>query len=153
MKIVLSATGTSMGAQTSPIFGRAPYLVLVDTGTLECEGITNPAASAGGGAGIQAAQLVIGRGAQAVVSANVGPNAFQVFQAAGILVYACPAGTVEGAVRAFNDGRLAPLGAATMAGHTATAPQAPESVESLESQAAALRAEIAALRQQINNSQ
>ncbi|MHB0857077.1 MAG: NifB/NifX family molybdenum-iron cluster-binding protein [Anaerolineae bacterium] len=158
MKIVVSASGGGPGASISPIFGRAPYLVFVETDTMSCESFINPAAAAGGGAGIQAAQFVIGQGAQAVVSANVGPNAFQVFEAAGIAVHSCSSGTVEEAARAFATGRLPTIGSATTGSHSGTSPQAAQhptslpaeaTVESLEAQAGALRAQIADLQRQL----
>ena len=80
MKIVVTANGADLSAQTSPIFGRCPTYVFVDTESMAFEAIENPAVSASGGAGIQAAQFVIERGAQAVLTGSMGPNATQVFQ-------------------------------------------------------------------------
>jgi predicted Fe-Mo cluster-binding NifX family protein len=65
---------------------------------MEAESVDNPAMSAGGGAGIQAAQFVVERGAEAVVSGNVGPNAFAVFESAGVPVYLFGGGSVREAV-------------------------------------------------------
>ncbi|NLS79672.1 MAG: dinitrogenase iron-molybdenum cofactor biosynthesis protein, partial [Chloroflexi bacterium] len=81
MKIAISADGPNLEAQASPIFGRTASFILVDTDTLAWEALDNAAIGAAGGAGIQSAQFVIQRGAQAVVSGSVGPNAFQLFRA------------------------------------------------------------------------
>ena len=117
MKIAVTANGADLDAPTSPIFGRCTTYMLVDTETMQYEAIANPAISAGGGAGVQAAQFVIERGAQAVVTGNVGPNAFGVFQAAEIPVYLFKEGTVQQAVEAYQGGRLSSISDATVSAH------------------------------------
>jgi predicted Fe-Mo cluster-binding NifX family protein len=117
MRIALTANGADLDAPISPIFGRCSTYIFVDTETMQYEAIANPAVSAGGGAGVQAAQFVIERGAQAVVTGNVGPNAFGVFRAGGIPVYLFKEGTVQQAVRAYKAGRLAPVADATVSAH------------------------------------
>jgi predicted Fe-Mo cluster-binding NifX family protein len=107
MKIAVSATSEGLDAPSSPIFGRCRYLVLVETDTLDCESLPNPAISASGGAGIQAAQYLAGQGIQAVVTGNVGPNAYQVLEAAGISTYLYEGPSVREAVDAFAKGELA----------------------------------------------
>ncbi|MBC7264177.1 MAG: DUF5320 family protein [Chloroflexi bacterium] len=113
MKIAVSATGTDLGAEVAPVFGRCPYYLFVDTDTMQFEAVQNPTVSAPGGAGIQAAQFVISRGARAVLTGNVGPNAFGVFQAAGVSIYPIAGGTVQEAISAYKEGRLQALGGAT----------------------------------------
>jgi predicted Fe-Mo cluster-binding NifX family protein len=117
MKIAVTANGADLDAPTSPVFGRCPTYILVDTETIQYEAVANPAVSAGGGAGVQAAQFVIERGVQAVVTGNVGPNAFGVFQAAGTPVYLFKGGTVRQAVEAYKGGRLSPASSATVSAH------------------------------------
>ena len=106
MRIAVTATGEGLDAPTSPIFGRSAYLSLIETDTMDCETLSNPAVSASGGAGIQAAQFLAERGVQALVTGNVGPNAFQVFSAAHIPVYLYNGPSVRQAVQAFVSGEL-----------------------------------------------
>jgi predicted Fe-Mo cluster-binding NifX family protein len=113
MKVVASAMGEDLNAEVSPVFGRCPMYIIVDTETTQFEAVPNPAMSAPGGAGIQAAQFVVSRGVQAVLTGNVGPNAFNVLQAAGITIYPVSAGTVQQAVDAYKNGQLQPISAAT----------------------------------------
>lgn len=117
MKVAVTANGRDLDAPASPIFGRCTTYILVDTETMHYEAIPNPALSAGGGAGVQAAQFVVERGAHAVVTGNVGPNAFGVFQAGGIPVYLFKGGTVRQAVEACKEGQLSPASGATVAAH------------------------------------
>lgn len=102
MKIAVTANGTDLDAPASPVFGRCPSYIFVQTETMQFEPVENPAVGAGGGAGIQAAQLVVERGAQAVVTGNIGPNALDVFQAAGVPIYLFAGATVREAVEAFK---------------------------------------------------
>jgi len=117
MKIVVTANGGDLDARASPVFGRCPMYVLVDTETMQFEAVENPALAASGGAGIQAAQFIVERGAEAVVSGNVGPNAFNVLQAAGIPVYQFGGGTVRQAVEAYVTGTLPAARGATTGAH------------------------------------
>ncbi len=117
MKIVVTATGEGLDAPTSPVFGRCPFYVFVNTETMAFESVDNPAKSAGGGAGIQAAQFVVEQGAQAVLTGNVGPNAFDVFRAAQVPVHLVSGGTVRQAAEAFKAGRLPLSQTATARAH------------------------------------
>lgn len=114
MKVVVSSSGPGLDAEVSPIFGRCPYFVLVDTETNEARTIVNPAISASGGAGVQSSQMMIREGAEAAIGMNVGPNAAQVFMASGVPVYQAEPGTVRQAVEAFVAGTLPQLGTPTV---------------------------------------
>ncbi len=113
MKLAVSSMGEDLTAEVSPVFGRCPMYLFVDTETMEFEAVPNPAMSSPGGAGIQAAQLAVSKGIQAVLTGNVGPNAFNVLQSAGVQVYPASAGTVQQAVDAYKSGQLQPISGAT----------------------------------------
>ncbi|MEW6547590.1 MAG: NifB/NifX family molybdenum-iron cluster-binding protein [Bacillota bacterium] len=120
MKVAVAAQGQNLDSPVDLRFGRAPFFLLVDSETLECESISNPAVNSAGGAGIQTAQLLARSGARAVVTGNVGPNAMSALRAAGIEVYAARGGTVRETVQAFLRGELVPLADATVASHLGT---------------------------------
>lgn len=115
MKIVVSAKEPDMASPFEPRFGRAANFVFVDTETGEWEGLANPAMSAGGGAGVQAAQFVANRGAETVVSGDFGPNAFATLNAAGLKMFVAREGSVAELVAQFKAGELREVGAATRA--------------------------------------
>jgi predicted Fe-Mo cluster-binding NifX family protein len=117
MKIAISANSAGLDAPASPVFGRCPIYTFVDTDSMEAESVENPAMSAAGGAGIQAAQFIVERGAQAVLTGNVGPNAFDVFQAADVPVYLSGEGTVREMVEAYKAGQLPNAGGANVQAH------------------------------------
>jgi predicted Fe-Mo cluster-binding NifX family protein len=117
MKICVSAANQSLDAQIDPRFGRCQYFVIVDSDTKEFETISNDATSAMHGAGIQAAQTVVKKGAEVVVTGNVGPNAFQVLSAAGIRIVTGVSGTVKEAVEQYTRGELKEISGPTVGGH------------------------------------
>jgi predicted Fe-Mo cluster-binding NifX family protein len=117
MKVCISTTGDTMAAPLDPRFGRAQRYIIMDTETKAFECIENPAAMAGGGAGTRASRLVIDKGVQAVLTGNIGPNAFAVLQAAGIAVYTGLSGSVQDAVDGFEGGSLQPVAAPTAQAH------------------------------------
>jgi len=104
MKIAVSASSPDLEGSVDPRFGRCSYFLIVDPETMEFEAVENPYVSASGGAGIQAAQLVAGKGVQAVLTGNCGPNAFQTLKAAGVKVVVGVTGTVSEAVRKYASG-------------------------------------------------
>ena len=109
MRIAISAMGQNLEAQVSPVFGRCPYYILVNTETMEFEALPNPSLSAPGGAGIQAAQLIASKGVGAVLTGNTGPNAFSVLQAVGISVFTGATGTVRDTIERYKIGQLTPI--------------------------------------------
>jgi|YelNatPaOPRAMG01_1025707.scaffolds.fasta_scaffold02639_20 predicted Fe-Mo cluster-binding NifX family protein len=106
MKVAVSATGNSLDSQVDPRFGRCAYLIIVDTNTMQFEAIENASAFEASGAGIQAAQTVVSKGVEAVVTGNVGPNAYQVLSSAGVRIFTGAYGTVREAIERLLKGEL-----------------------------------------------
>jgi predicted Fe-Mo cluster-binding NifX family protein len=121
VKIVVSSIGDSLDAQVSPIFGRCPYLIVVDAESMDFQAIPNAAVGASGGAGIQSAQFVAQQGVEVVLTGNVGPNAMGVLNAAGIKVYPVNEMTVRQAVEAYRLGDMQQVSQATVAADTGKA--------------------------------
>lgn len=96
MKVMVTAQGDGLDAVVDPRFGRARWLLVVDTATGAVEALDNSAtAEAAHGAGNETARRAAAAGVAAVITGNVGPNAMRTLQAAGIPVY-----TVDGRVTA-----------------------------------------------------
>lgn len=106
MRIAISALQPDLDGEMDPRFGRCPYFVIVDTETMETETFANQNAGASSGAGIRAAQAVVGKGVDAVVTGRVGPNAHEVLSAAGVAMYTGVSGKIRDALAMFKAGRL-----------------------------------------------
>jgi predicted Fe-Mo cluster-binding NifX family protein len=120
LKIVVTANSTDLDAPVSLAFGRCPVYVFVDTDTMHFEAVENPELDILRGAGFEAAEFVVERGAQAVMTGNVGPNAFSVFHSSGVSVYLSGRATVREAVEAYKAGRLQPVEGANVLTHSGT---------------------------------
>ena len=118
MILCITATGKDLDAQVDPRFGRCGYFIFVNTDTMEYEAFDNSAAGATGGAGIQSARFVADKGASAVLTGNLGPNATQALQAAGIQMLLGAGGvTVNQAVEGFKKGVYTEASAPSVESH------------------------------------
>jgi len=118
MKICVSAVASGLDAQVDPRFGRCQYFTIVDTDTMEFESIENASIAASGGAGIQSAQFIANKGVGVVLTGNVGPNAYNTLQAAGINIVTGVSGTVREVAEAYkNDGFGASTSGPTVDAH------------------------------------
>ncbi|KPK64610.1 dinitrogenase iron-molybdenum cofactor biosynthesis protein [candidate division WOR_3 bacterium SM23_42] len=106
MKICITSQGNNLDSEIDPRFGRCKYFIFVDKDGLEFEAIQNPNVEARGGAGIQSGQLVAGREVEAVLTGNVGPNAFETLKAANIDVITGLSGTVKEAIARYKKGEF-----------------------------------------------
>lgn len=118
MKICITAVSNTLDAQLDPRFGRCPYLIIVDPETMQFEAIINESQDATSGAGIQASQLIVNKGAKALLTGNIGPNAFQALSAAGVEIITGMSGTARDIVEQFKRGKLKKTDAPTVNGHS-----------------------------------
>ena len=118
MKIAVTSQGAEMDSPVDPRFGRARHFVLVDTDTGEFTIHDNAQnLNAPQGAGIQAAEAVARLGAQAVLTGNVGPKAFEALRAGNVTMYTGVSGSVRQAVEEFKAGQLQSAAKANVQGH------------------------------------
>jgi predicted Fe-Mo cluster-binding NifX family protein len=146
MRVIVTAEGSDLSASASPRFGRCQTFVLVETETMEYEALPNPALSASGGAGVQAAQFVVEQGVQAVLTGNLGPNAAEVLQAANIPVHLNGEATVRASIEAFKAGRLPVARGANVGAHAGMGMGRGRRQRQSATPAPAREAEIAALK-------
>ena len=118
MKIAVTSKGTGLDSDVDPRFGRAAYILIVDSDTLEFEVIDNKEnINALKGAGIQAASSVANKGAEVLLTGYCGPNAFKALNAGNIGVANDASGSVRDAVNAYINGKLPLADKANVEGH------------------------------------
>lgn len=99
MRIAVASTGPELSSQVEPRFGRAKYIIIHDTGSPEPEVLDNQEISQlTGGAGVKAAETVVGKQVDYVISQNFGPKALQVFKAANVKAAVVSGETVAHAI-------------------------------------------------------
>jgi predicted Fe-Mo cluster-binding NifX family protein len=107
MKIAVTAVGTDIDSPVDPRFGRAAYILIVDSETFDFEVVDNKEnVNALKGAGIQAAKTVSDKGAEVLLTGFCGPNAFETLSAANVGVANNASGSIRDAVKAYLDGQL-----------------------------------------------
>ena len=108
MKVAISSTGKNLESEVDARFGRCNYFLIVnieDKKIKSVKVIKNTAVSQIGGAGISAAEIVANEEVNAVITANLGPRAFSVFNQFGIKIYQGQ-GKIKDVVQKFIGGKL-----------------------------------------------
>ncbi len=107
LKLAVTSQGKDLDSPMDPRFGRAPYILIVDTLNHGFEVLDNSEnVNAFKGAGIQAAVMVSDRGAKVLLTGYCGPNAYKTLEAAGVKVANDVSGTVRDALLAYNEGKV-----------------------------------------------
>jgi predicted Fe-Mo cluster-binding NifX family protein len=120
MKVAVTAQEREFSSPMDLRFGRARWIHVVDTETGAHEVHDNTVhLNLPQGAGIQTGQTVVHLGVEAVITGNVGPNAFRTLNVARIRVFRAAQQTVEQAVTAFQEGQLQEVSQANVEGHWA----------------------------------
>ncbi len=104
MKIAVTSKGKDIDSEVDPKFGKAAYILIIDTFSLGFEVWNNSENFKE--SGIQRAAIVNEKGAKALLTGFCGPNAFKALKNAGIQVSNEVSGTVRDAIKAFNEGRI-----------------------------------------------
>ena len=115
MKVAISSTGKNLESDIDNRFGRCPYFLIVDIEDKKIknvETVENIAAGQAGGAGITAAQIVADKKVEAVITVNMGPRAFGVFNQLGIKIHQAK-GKIKDAVQQFIDGKTKEISTST----------------------------------------
>ena len=117
MKVAVTSKSNTLESEIDPRFGRCSFFIIVDIETMDFETISNESVMASGGAGIKAAQNVAKTGVKAVITGNMGPNAFQTLSAAGIKVFIGANGTIKEAIEQYKKGQLEKLESPSVDSH------------------------------------
>jgi len=118
VKVAVTAQGNELSSEIDLRFGRAKWLIVVDTETGDYEAHDNIVnLNAVQGAGIQTGQNVANLDVGAVITGNVGPNAFKTLNAARVKILLAQKQTVQEALDLFKAGKLEKVNQANVEGH------------------------------------
>jgi len=118
MKIAITAQGKELSSEIDLRFGRAKWLIVVDTESGDFQAHDNAVnLNAAQGAGIQTGQNIANLGVEAVITGNVGPNAFKTLNAARIRIFLGEKQTIQEAIDSFKAGELEEVDQANVEGH------------------------------------
>ncbi|MGB2862136.1 MAG: NifB/NifX family molybdenum-iron cluster-binding protein [Sedimentisphaerales bacterium] len=118
MKVAVTSQGEDLSSEIDPRFGRAKWLIVVDTETGKSEAHDNTVnLNAAQGAGIQTGQNIANLDVDAVITGNVGPNAFRTLSAAKVKVFLAEKQTVQQTIDSFKAGKLKEVERANVEGH------------------------------------
>ncbi len=123
MKVAISSSGTTLESNVDSRFGRCPYFIIYDTGDDTFFNVENQSRQAMGGAGVQAAQMIVNQNVEAVITGNIGPNAYKVLSAASISVYSGTTGSVENAIGKLKKDELKSSKGPDVVPHFGTGPK------------------------------
>ena len=109
-KVCITSIGPTLDSPVDPRFGRAAFFIFLDEkGNIE-ESVPNPGVEAFRGAGIAAAQEVVKRKVDSIISGNIGPSAFSVLQASGVKIFLSPVSvSVKEGFRMWKDNKLSSI--------------------------------------------
>ncbi len=118
MKIAVTAKGNSLDAEVDPRFGRAAYIIIVDSEDNTFTVVDNSEnVNAFKGAGIQAATTVCEQGAKVLMTGYCGPKAFATLDAGDVKVVSDIVGSVKDAVSDLRQGKVEYTDAANADAH------------------------------------
>ncbi|MBT4091027.1 MAG: NifB/NifX family molybdenum-iron cluster-binding protein [Deltaproteobacteria bacterium] len=118
MKIAITAKGKDINSEVDPRFGRAAYILIVDTETSEVETLDNQEnVNRLKGSGIQAAAMIHNSGADVLLTGYCGPNAVKTLKAAKIKIAAEVSGSVQEAISLFRANKYSFIEEANVEGH------------------------------------
>lgn len=117
-KICVTSEGNTLDSRVDPRFGRCRYFIIIDTDSLEFEAIENSNINSMGGAGIQSGQFIVSKAAKAVITGNVGPNAFQTLQAAGVEIFTGASGSVKEVIEKYKKGEFKAVSGPSVSSHS-----------------------------------
>ena len=106
------STYEGISSRVSQHFAKAPYFCvveIVEKTVIAVESVENPGSTADKKRGLLAVEsLIAGKGADAVVAADIGRGAFSVFRSELVVVYELPEGVsdVESIIKSFIQGEL-----------------------------------------------
>ncbi|MFC2139046.1 NifB/NifX family molybdenum-iron cluster-binding protein [Bacteroidota bacterium] len=95
MKIAVSATGGSLESLVSEKFGRCEYFLIIESESMKFEAMSNLGEKMPSGAGPKAAETIIKKGAQVILTGAIGGRAEAVLKSGNVTIVTGIAGKIK----------------------------------------------------------
>lgn len=109
MKIVISSQGKEKDSLMDLRFGRCEYFCVYNTEDNSFKVIENTAVNSTGGAGIEAANLVLKENIDAVITGNIGPHANEVLKKSNIKIFTSDVKKISDIIDEYKENKLKEL--------------------------------------------
>ncbi len=113
MKIVISANGRTTDSNIDTTFHRSHFFLIIDTKTNSQKTLENITREQPSEIGATVGQIVANEGVDTVLTDNIGPRAFEIFEQYGIKIYKAK-GKVIDAIQQLEKGKLSEITKATI---------------------------------------
>ncbi len=113
MKIVISSTGRDIESDIDTTFHRCSFFLIIDTKTNSLLSLENTTRDRPSEIGAIVGQIVANEGIDTVITTDIGPRAFEIFERYGIKIYQAK-GKVNDAIRQLEAGKLPEITRATI---------------------------------------
>jgi predicted Fe-Mo cluster-binding NifX family protein len=109
MKVAIPVEDKNMKSSISEHFGRTEYFLIYDMNSKEENFVKNTAANSSGGAGIEAAQIVLDQRIDTLIVPRLGNNAGEVLKKENIKLFKNESNSIETTLKALEEGELSSL--------------------------------------------
>lgn len=106
MRVAISCVGKDKESLLDVRFGRCEYFQIHDVESDDFIVVENKGLTCSGGAGIAAAQQLIDRNVDVVITGSLGPNAFKIIDKAQIKAYNCESIRIQQVLDKFKSSEL-----------------------------------------------
>jgi predicted Fe-Mo cluster-binding NifX family protein len=113
MKIVISADGRGLDSKICATFHRCPFFLIKDMEKNSLKALENTTKDRPGEIGATVGQIISNQGIDTVITSDIGPKAFEIFERYAIKVYQAE-GIIEDAIRQLEKGKLPEITKATL---------------------------------------
>ncbi len=118
MKIAITSNGKGLDSQIDLRFGRTKGFIIYDLDTNDFDYIDNVQnLEALQGAGIQAAQNIINKDVDILITGHCGPKAFKLLSNSSVKVYTAEVGKISEIIDKFKNNKLTEALSADVEGH------------------------------------
>ena len=104
MKIAISAEGADLASNVAHRFGLSPYLLVVDTETMDFKALANPGATSRPGAGVRVVVFAVSEGVEVVLTGYCSPAVYNQLVSNGIKVITNVSGMVKEVIEKYKAG-------------------------------------------------